>query len=144
MPFQNCSFYPPDILRNQQMHNLILFQKFSFYPSHHIIPFTLSRSNNFSHAISTTLNIGSTFCEAATRTHSSSDKPENSITSFPGMSYATSSSTFTSSSSSSIPTHSTSSIPSFSPIPNHPVITCSKNNISKPTQIFCLSAALSP
>ncbi|WMV30788.1 hypothetical protein MTR67_024173, partial [Solanum verrucosum] len=113
-------------------------------PSHHMIPFTSSHSGKSSHAISTTLNSGSTSPEAATSNRSSSNEPENSITSFPGMSSATSSSTYASSSSSSVPTLSTSSIPSSAPIPNHPMVTHSKNNISKPTQRLCLSVTLSP
>ncbi|KAK6784191.1 hypothetical protein RDI58_017645 [Solanum bulbocastanum] len=106
-------------------------------PSHHMIPFTSSHSSNSSHVISTTLNSGSTSPEAATNNCFSSDEPENSITSFLGMSSVTSSSTSASSSSSSVPTLSISSIPSSAPIPNHPMVTRSKNNISKPTQRPC-------
>ncbi|KAH0674565.1 hypothetical protein KY284_025652 [Solanum tuberosum] len=88
---------------------------------------TASTSNwhrRLGHPSSPTLR--STSPEAATSNHSSSNKPENSITSFP------------------VPTLSTSSIPSSALIPNHPMVTRSKNNISKPTQRLCLSATLSP
>ncbi|KAK4707326.1 hypothetical protein R3W88_033100 [Solanum pinnatisectum] len=67
--------------------------------SHHIIPFTSTASGNSSHAISTTSDSGSTSHEAASSNRSSSYEPENSITSFLGMSYSTSSSTSASSSS---------------------------------------------
>jgi len=113
-------------------------------PSHHMIPFTSSHSGNSSHAISTTSYSGSTSPKAATSNHSSSDEPDNSITFFPSMSSSTSSFTSASSSSSSVPTLSTSSILSSTHITNHPMVTRSKNNISKLTQRLCLSATLSP
>ncbi|KAK6780476.1 hypothetical protein RDI58_022660 [Solanum bulbocastanum] len=113
-------------------------------PSHHIIPFTSSSSSNSSHAISTTSNSGCTSHKAAISNRSSSNERENSITSFPSVSSSTSSSTSTTSSSLSIPTHSTSFIPSSTLIPNHFMVICSENNISKPIQRFCLHATLSP
>ncbi|KAG5601071.1 hypothetical protein H5410_032441 [Solanum commersonii] len=112
-------------------------------PSHHIIPFTSSPSSNSSHAISSTSDSGSISHEVATSNRSSSNEPENSITSFPDMSSSTSSSTSASSSSLSVPIHSTSSVPSSAPIPNHSMVTRSKNNISKPIQRLCLNATLS-
>ncbi|PHT43380.1 hypothetical protein CQW23_17405 [Capsicum baccatum] len=74
------------------------------------------------------LGDGSTSYEAATSNCPSSDEPENSTASFSSMISATSGS----------------SIPCSAPIPNHPMVTHSKNNISKPIQILCLSSTLTP
>lgn len=113
-------------------------------PSHYTIPFTSSPSDNSSHVIFTISDSGSTSHKEATSNRCSSDKLENSNASFLGISFTTSSSASASSSSISVPTPSISSIPSSAAIPNHPIVTRSKSNITKPIQRLCLSATLSP
>ncbi|KAF3661754.1 hypothetical protein FXO37_12770 [Capsicum annuum] len=96
-------------------------------PSHHDLQ-NLSLHFEYDGSEDIILGDGSTSHEAATSNCSSSDEPENSTASFSSM----------------ISVIFGSSIPCSAPIPNHPMVTHSKNNISKPIQRLCLSSTLTP